>query len=1050
MVYKDNFSILRTNVKLTSNYKILVGGEDKYISAISSDIALTDIRYKNLLYKKNQSFITNIKTFWTNTNSDIIYKVKNDEVDTVVYEYENQYDNLYWCGCNTINDKSVKYDYEYFAPFFLNKSVKDDYFVIFRVDGVGLLNLTSNNFTTEILDKLKIVDVKSLQTYIGDITDELLSYDDNFIDININVGEFSYWYGIDVVDGVFTKKGIYLKDIFQEVQKISDIDMLMTNGFSENDLITSKILNISFLFNDPYATDMTINRYYGFYGNLKIIKRINLKKPTKLKTDISFLNIDSNNTFININTKEYINPFYNDVVNDLCVEYNGNIYNVVVSDGKYRIVCDVSLENKITNINFNILNISNNILSYSTEYNTTGDIFNSNNDISIININNINYRLKKIDGVSYIHTDVIIDYNNDVLNNISTTNVDIFDFIFNDICDFDTNIVNTKYSDFEYDNNKILNTTAEPKIYREVNNEKDLYILDNNYVNIPTTSEYISTGELFEVYKNDDVYKLNNLWKKNPIFCKFGYINSIDSSDYIHRINPIFDHSKVDIDSIIPNRSLKNLDYFYNINFNTIGDIDNQTLSITNYNTIYNINYFFDVNSYFTSDVYFTNFFKYKEYIKGYKTVDKTALVNGINDVNYTNNFLFKGILCKKNKKNGDKVIPTNNFKDYDVSMLLSPLSHYVINSNIKEDIIYDMLWVYCKRWVVNISYNIGDIVYYTFKYQISDNTTMDVIDYFIVSEQHISTTAPIYNFGKYTILSTNIMYSSVNIYNVNDIVYYNGNWWIANNIIPKSIYSADGSLSVNNFPDFNSNWIKIEMYNKNITQNYYIIDNGVYDNTGKLIKTLKSDGSVLYTVGDLVLHNNSLIYLKDGSGYLKDGINIYIDDKNKNIMFHLYNNDTTLTTTNINRDEMYDIKYSKFTAKSFIKYIENNDVGTFLNKLNIIVKDVSGNIKQYDYSTFKYKFTFKNFDYIDKKYKHVLYDKILNKNYNVNANQIIKYDLISNEILNYYDNKEIAYILNGVDNKYSNFSITLFNGCYYPIFNKIDFKFNIFLFSHK
>lgn len=52
MVYKDNFSILRTNVKLTSNYKILVGGEDKYISAISSDIALTDIRYKNLLYKK--------------------------------------------------------------------------------------------------------------------------------------------------------------------------------------------------------------------------------------------------------------------------------------------------------------------------------------------------------------------------------------------------------------------------------------------------------------------------------------------------------------------------------------------------------------------------------------------------------------------------------------------------------------------------------------------------------------------------------------------------------------------------------------------------------------------------------------------------------------------------------------------------------------------------------------------------------------------------------------------------------------------------------------
>ena len=139
----------------------------------------------------------------------------------------------------------------------------------------------------------------------------------------------------------------------------------------------------------------------------------------------------------------------------------------------------------------------------------------------------------------------------------------------------------------------------------------------------------------------------------------------------------------------------------------------------------------------------------------------------------------------------------------------------------------------------------------------------------------------------------------------------------------------------------------------------------------------------------------------------------------------------------------MYDIKYSKFTAKSFIRYIEYNDKGLYLNSLNIIVKDVNNNIKQYDYNTFKYKFTFKPFDYIRKKHKTVLYDKIPNNNYNIKNTEVIKYDLITTNSINYYDNKEIGYVLNESNNNFIDMEVPLFNGIYYPIFNKIEFVFN-------
>ena len=1062
MVIKNNFSLLRTNVKLTSNYKLLVGGDNIYLSSIKSNGSLSDVRYENVIYKNNTGFNNNIKDFWYNTDVSNVYSMLDN--DNSISDYNSQYSTLYWSGASSFESKDIKYKHEYFAPVFMKQSFsEDDFFIIFRTLGIGLYDLKPDNFKSELLDNLTVVDVKNLKSILGDITSDIVD-DNGFVDINLGVGEFSYVYGIDIISGVKSKKSLYLADSIKYIQKVSDVDILLTDSFEKNSIITNKILNVSYLFNDDVVDDFSINKYYGFYGKLQSIKKMTTRKVTHLKTYYSSnikINIDSDNYFINIEDKKYINPFYKDVEAEMVIEYNGILYDVVKTDVGYKILCDYNLENKINLINKNIISVIGDYIMYDVNYyNTFNDgqysetsvivdgisheVYTSSDlydiltlieDIYIIKLYGNYYRLVSDDNghIKLSYVGVVIG--SDIYD------VEIYKFILYDIADFDNNVINTEYSNFEYDVNNLLINTSEPKLYREINNVTDSYIVDGNYTNIPTTSEYISTGELFEVI--DD--KLNRLWDVNRSICKFGFYNSIETNDYVHRINPVYDHLKVDIDSIVPDRRGKNLDFFYNINYDLSSKIDSQSLSIVKYNGVYDTTYNFNVQQFFTDSEYYNNFFNYIEYINGYnKKVEKYCVVNPMNDVNYTNTFLFKGLLCNIYSVVNNKLIPTNEFDSYDASFILSPLSHVYNGENFISVSTSNLVWGYVKKWEKNTKYNGGDVVSYRFDYtydvvigSVTRTIKTKLVDNYIVNNVEIvADVEPMYDVINYTLYTSSTFYTSNNNYLSGDIVYYDGEWWLATANIAKSVYSG-GILLVNNFPTINSNWSQIELYDNTKTQEYYIKSNDVYNISGEIVKTITPNKQTMYKdSGTILLHNNSIMYLRYGSGYLNDGVNIYIDSVSKKIVVNLYSNDNTLTISNINRDDMYSICYSKFTAKSVIDYIQYNRHDSFINGLNIIYKDVDGVISNYDYDSSLYRFVFKPYDVIKGYVKNVLYDKIYNAN--VSNKQVIKYDSLSYDTLNYYDNREIGYTLNVNDSAHTIIDISIYSGEYYPIFKKI------------
>ena len=119
----------------------------------------------------------------------------------------------------------------------------------------------------------------------------------------------------------------------------------------------------------------------------------------------------------------------------------------------------------------------------------------------------------------------------------------------------------------------------------------DDYIYSDEVVNIPVSSEYISTTELFSI-ENDS---LNNLWKKNPSNIKWGFENSISSYDYPYMINlntNSEDYNRTcSLDNYFPDNMDRNLDYFYTLLRNdSILNYDFQSLNI---NDTFSIKYLF-------------------------------------------------------------------------------------------------------------------------------------------------------------------------------------------------------------------------------------------------------------------------------------------------------------------------------------------------------------------------------------------------------------------------------------------------------------------------
>jgi len=714
----NTFSIVRTNVGLTSNVKIVINESgDLFLESIDSISKLSESRFKKYKFNKEGYYDQLVSDFFKGVDTDILFNVKYDnDVDIMFDNFDNQFDDLYFSGCQNIsNNKDYTEEFEAFAPIYIEKGEIPKGYIIFRVDGPGKITLNKDNFRQEILEKFKVVKYFDLSTKsnIGQWLDKNINQNKYFptspLYIDFRNIEFSYWNGIDVLNSGYISKPIFMENILEYEMPYYDFHKFIYDGYKNNGVIFPNIFNLNFLFNDTPATknslrNWSLNRYFGFYlEDIIESDSISFYKPLAIKDDTQ---IDDNNFLISNSNSPFLEDWrfkqnspiqiLGDFYPVLRLEVDGNIKYKVISDKSFNGLTASSINNKIFNIDE-----SNNLIS-NNNYQILG--FNEA-DVLLIEIDNQYFRIiEKNNQISLLSDGgfrflpdrfeyYVNDPDKDFITKFSYISEDtglprnfkIYKLKFLDIKDFDTQIVDTEYSRYEYEINKKVNLTDEPKFYLtnllDTSDPKPLdeFNISGEFFNIPVSSEFTSNNETFNIVNNE----LSDIWRKNPKFIKWGFNRSISSHDYPYLLNNSFLsdtwNRTVNPFNSIPDREDRNLDYFYSIMTGT-NSYSFHSLHIQDEDT----NFYFDLQEYLTSDEdYFESFFgktssfldnslivknrKWSKFNKGDFTLPNQTLFRGIK-FNISN---IDSLEISENSIDNLNLNNSNNFDGWKFSILL-------------------------------------------------------------------------------------------------------------------------------------------------------------------------------------------------------------------------------------------------------------------------------------------------------------------------------------------------------------------------------------------
>ena len=428
-----SFSLIRTTPRLTTNIKIVVNSKyDLFLESYDSLPKLSEDRFKKFQFNKKNYYDELVPFFFKDVPSSAAFFNKyDDDSDKIFTSYDKQYDDIYLAGCDNIEDVDYEEEFECIAPLHISPSNFPSDFIIFRLDGSGIIELDKNNFKEEVLEKLKCVTRFDLsdKTPLGEFFDRNFINNDSFPDspfeLDVRDNEFSKWNGIEYEAGGYASKSLFLEDWLEKEKTFFDFEKFITDGYETNKVVYPNILNMKFLFNDTPADKTrlkkwSINRYLGFYMNsMDITKTVSLYSPFEL---IQTLIIASNNILTDLNGND-IKPIVKDWDDNITyyVEYLGDFYRIIrfIEDNNtnytYKIISDLDLSGKQSFLNKEIITIdSNNVITYNSDYNN--DIFNIEGfdkaDVWLIEIDAKFHTLRYINGEYVIQSDYGFSINN--------------------------------------------------------------------------------------------------------------------------------------------------------------------------------------------------------------------------------------------------------------------------------------------------------------------------------------------------------------------------------------------------------------------------------------------------------------------------------------------------------------------------------------------------------------------------------------------------------------------------------------------------------------
>ncbi len=274
----SSYMLMRTNPKISGNIKMVTDSKGSiYLDTIEANDELANAKYKKNKISPNGNYAVDLNRFYSNLSKEIMYdlKQKDDQYENSKESYSEQYDFFYGYGVQQLLSKYYDENFKIFAPLWVKENLPD-FFVVFKAPGpINKETFNSNSKETllnEFMKGAQIIDTFDMRpgSTLGSYVRKIVS-DSRFksqpISISYENDVLSTWAGVSYKDGILCEKGEFLYDFFRRDQSVNDFEEFITTGYERNQMISTNLFNLEFLFDDEEAEDYDINRYFGFYFN---------------------------------------------------------------------------------------------------------------------------------------------------------------------------------------------------------------------------------------------------------------------------------------------------------------------------------------------------------------------------------------------------------------------------------------------------------------------------------------------------------------------------------------------------------------------------------------------------------------------------------------------------------------------------------------------------------------------------------------------------------------------------------------------------------------
>ncbi len=311
---RTSFGLIRTNPRLSTNVKLVADSSDKlYLESIDSNPILSSSLYKG--YEVQTDYAQDLHRFFNQGGvipKNLLYEVyEEDGAISVKDRYKFQRDFTYALGSYPKNSKLYTEEFAAFAPLWLERDNIPDYFLIFRMDGPVTKNINTAEyanvdkdtdpaldeliknpdlFFSNYIQKAKIVAQFDLtnNTNIGSYLRRHVNdpeFPESPLYFSPEEGDLTYWQGISLDEGGFTKKSEPINtDYVLPDKTVVESEDFITFGFSRNSIVCANLINMEFLFDDAEQEDYKFYRYFGMYVSEQQLGQFTID-PDKLYAD---------------------------------------------------------------------------------------------------------------------------------------------------------------------------------------------------------------------------------------------------------------------------------------------------------------------------------------------------------------------------------------------------------------------------------------------------------------------------------------------------------------------------------------------------------------------------------------------------------------------------------------------------------------------------------------------------------------------------------------------------------------------------------------------